>query len=136
MKQVKDYMTSNVECCNPNDSLFEVALKMKEESVGAIPVCKDNKLLGMVTDRDLVIRGLAEKQAGSTNISQMMTIEACDINPNTSVEDAALLMADRKIRRLPVTENDVLVGMISLGDIATDPALSEKAEFALSQISV
>jgi CBS domain-containing protein len=136
MKTVREIMTSNVEYCKPNDPIYEVAHKMKEEKAGIIPICADNKLAGVITDRDLTVRGLATKKPGSTSVAEVMSIDVCTVTPDTPISKAAILMGKNQVRRLPVVERDIMVGMISLGDIATEEGINrERAESALSQIS-
>lgn len=118
MLKVKDIMTKDVECRQPSDSIFEAATLMKEEDIGVIPICEENRILGMVTDRDIVLRGIADKHAGSDEIKEVMSTRLCIIEPDASVKEAEAIMADKQVRRLPVVEKDRLVGMISLGDLA------------------
>lgn len=135
MESVKDIMTTDVESCTPLDNVYEVALKMKELNVGAVPIVDNNKLLGMITDRDLVIRGLAEKHSGSTKVTDVMSDHLVTAERNTSVEEASRMMAEHQIRRLPVVENGELVGIVSLGDLATNKMSDQRAGHALSEIS-
>lgn len=136
MKKVKEYMTTSVECCQPHDMIYEVSRKMQEEGIGAIPVCANDKLVGMITDRDLVVRGLAEKRAGSENVTQVMSEELCSIGPEDSIKKAVYVMANKQVRRLPVVvENEELVGIVSLGDMVEDEMLKDEVNHALACIS-
>jgi len=136
MKSIRDIMSKDVSICTSDDTLYEAAVKMKEKNIGAIPVCDDNQnLLGMVTDRDLVIRGYAEKHSGSTKIQQAMSDHLQSATPETSVQEASKLMAEKQIRRLPVVENGKLVGIVSLGDLSLDQKSNEAAGHALEEIS-
>lgn len=135
MQKVRDIMTKDVEYCTPLDNVYEVAVKMKELDVGAIPIIENNQLLGMITDRDLVVRGYAEKRSGSNQVTNVMTENLITVTPETSLEKATQLMADHQIRRLPVVENGELLGIVSLGDLATNKMSDEKAGVALSEIS-
>lgn len=136
MKNIREVMTKNVEFCTPKDNVFEVAVKMKDLNVGAIPICDENQnLLGMITDRDLVVRGIAEKRSGSNAVTNVMSEHLFTISPDTSVEEAANMMAEKQIRRLPVVENGKLAGIVAIGDLAVDEKSDEKAGFALSEIS-
>jgi CBS domain-containing protein len=136
MKNVREVMTSNVEYCEPNAPIYEVAQKMKQEDVGIIPVCTDNKLAGVITDRDIVIRGFAEKKPGSTPAEEVMSVDLCTVNPDTTISEAVNLMGEYQVRRLPVVEHDNMIGMISLGDIATEEGIKDRAEKALTRISI
>ncbi len=135
MKSVRDVMSTNVEYCTPVDNAFEVATKMKDLNVGAIPIVDNGNLLGMITDRDLVVRGIAEKRSGSNAVTNLMSQELITVSPTSSVHEAAQIMAEKQIRRLPVVENGQLVGIVSLGDLAVENDSDQKAGYALSEIS-
>ncbi|WP_027408255.1 CBS domain-containing protein [Anoxybacteroides tepidamans] len=135
MKRVREVMTTNVDYCTPLDNVFEVAVKMRDLNVGAVPIVENGRLIGMITDRDLVVRGIAEKRPGSSQVTDVMSKEIVAISPDASVEEAAEQMAKHQIRRLPVIENDRLVGIVSLGDLATYQYSDESAGRALSAIS-
>ncbi|WP_235832806.1 CBS domain-containing protein [Gottfriedia acidiceleris] len=131
--RVKDVMSSSVECCSNQDSLQSVASKMESLNVGAIPVVENGQVVGMITDRDLALRGIS--QGGNANASQVMSNNIVTIDCNASLQEASNLMAQHQIRRLPVVENGNLVGMLSLGDLAVHEQSDESAGEALSQIS-
>jgi len=135
MESVRDVMSTDVEYCTPLDNVYEVAVKMKDLDVGAIPILEDQKLIGMITDRDLVVRGYAEKRSGSNQVTNVMSDNLVTCSPDTSLEEASELMAKHQIRRLPVVENGQLVGIVSLGDLATNKMSDSHAGEALSDIS-
>ena len=135
MVTVRELMSTNIVQCTPLDNVYEAAVKMKEESIGVIPVVENNQVVGLVTDRDLVVRGIAEKHPGSNKVTNVMTTDIVSISPNDSVEKAIELMAQYQIRRLPVVENGQLVGMLALGDLARTEQADHQAGFALSEIS-
>ncbi|MDZ5470664.1 CBS domain-containing protein [Bacillus sp. 31A1R] len=135
MDKIRDVMTKDVECCTLLDNVFEVAVKMKDLNVGAIPIVDNEKLVGMITDRDIVVRGVAEKNPGSTKVEEIMSGEMITCTPDTSTKEAAGLMSKHQIRRLPVVENDKLVGIVALGDLAVRKRSDEQAGRALSDIS-
>ncbi|MFZ3588072.1 CBS domain-containing protein [Bacillus sp. DJP31] len=135
MQTVRDVMTTNVEYCTPLDNVYEVAVKMKDLDVGAIPICEDDKLIGMITDRDLVVRGYAEKHSGSYQVTGVMSKDLISVPPDTTLQEASRLMSEKQIRRLPVVEEGQLVGIVSLGDLATNQMSDESAGHALSEIS-
>lgn len=135
MERIHEMMSKDVECCTLLDNMYEVAVKMKEWNVGAIPIVDNGKLVGMITDRDIVIRGVAEKHPGSTKVESIMSGELITCHPDTSSKEAAELMAKHQIRRLPVVENEKLVGIVSLGDFATNKLTDSVAGKALSEIS-
>ncbi|WP_312469160.1 CBS domain-containing protein [Neobacillus sp.] len=135
METIRDIMTDEVECCTLLDNMFEVALKMKELNVGAIPIVDQDKLLGMITDRDIVIRGVAEKHPGSSKVGEIMSHDMITVSPDTTSKEAAKLMAQHQIRRLPVVEDSRLIGIVSLGDFAISELTDDQAKEALTEIS-
>lgn len=135
MTQVRELMSTHIVHCTPLDNVYEAAVKMKEESVGLIPVIENKQVVGLVTDRDLVVRGIAEKHPGSNQITNVMTTNIVSVSPDDSIEKAIELMAQYQIRRLPVVESGQLVGMLALGDLAIRQSADDQAGFALSEIS-
>ena len=130
---VKDIMSKEIECCSLLDNMYEVAVKMKELNVGAIPIVDEKKLVGMITDRDIVIRGVAEKNPGSTKVEKIMSDQLVTVTSDITTKQAANLMAEHQIRRLPVVEGENLIGIVSLGDFATHQLTDELAGDALSK---
>lgn len=136
MRTLKDIMTDEVECVTLQDNVFEIATIMKKHDVGFVPVVDGKKLIGVVTDRDLVIRGYAEKRSGSAAVSEVISDEqVVSASPDTTVDEAAKLMATHKIRRLPVVENGELIGVVAIGDLAVRDSFENEAGEALSEIS-
>ncbi|MEY8350026.1 CBS domain-containing protein [Bacillus cereus] len=135
MTTVREFMSTDIVQCTPLDNVYEAAVKMKEEDIGMIPVVENNQVVGLVTDRDLVVRGIAEKHPGSNKITNVMTTGIVSVSPNDPIEKATELMAQHQIRRLPVVENGQLVGMLALGDLAIAEKADDQAGFALSEIS-
>ncbi|MMZ62355.1 Hypoxic response protein 1 [compost metagenome] len=137
MKKVEEIMTHEVVTVTPKDNVYEVAVKMKQHDTGFIPVVEEgsDKLIGVITDRDLVVRGIAEKRPNSSAVENVMTTGIRTASLNTSVDEAAELMADQQIRRLPVTDGDRLIGIVSISDLATRHIFADSAGEALSQIS-
>jgi CBS domain-containing protein len=135
MEKIRDIMTDDVECCTLLDNVYEVALKMKELNVGAIPIVDNEKLIGMITDRDIVIRGIAEKHPPSSKVEDIMSDNLITISPEATSREAVQLMAEHQIRRLPVVENGKLIGIVSLGDFAIRELTDDQAKEALTQIS-
>ncbi|MFL6562240.1 MAG: CBS domain-containing protein [Bacillus sp. (in: firmicutes)] len=135
MEKIRDIMTTEVECCTLLDNVFEVAVKMKELNVGAIPIVDKDKLVGMITDRDIVVRGVAEKHPGSTKVEDIMSNDLVTVTPDSSSKEAATLMAKHQIRRLPVVEEGKLIGIVSLGDFAVRELTDDQAKVALTEIS-
>lgn len=136
MKTVKDIMSKDVTYCMPEDSLIKAAEMMKQHRVGAIPVCHDNKeIIGMVTDRDLVLRGYALDKPGTTKIKEVMTDHLITAEQNTNVQEASSIMAEHQIRRLPIVENKKIVGIVALGDLSLEDKSNMAAGQALEEIS-
>ncbi|MEK3869306.1 MULTISPECIES: CBS domain-containing protein [unclassified Paenibacillus] len=135
MRKVADIMTDEVVTVTVRDNIYEVAVKMKENDTGFIPVVEGDKLLGVITDRDLVIRCMAEKRPNSTAVDEIMTRGIKTASREMSVDEAAELMAEQQIRRLPVTEGDRLIGIVSIGDLAVHNIFADNAGEALSEIS-
>src|SRR5579859_1840760 len=135
--KVSEVMTTEVESVQMNSTLEEVASIMKMENVGAVPVVdEDDDLVGIITDRDIVVRCVAEgKNPAETNVDEVLTHELETIEPDVDVEEAARLMADRQIRRLPVCEDGELVGMVSIGDLAVKISDRKAPAEALREIS-
>lgn len=129
-------MSTDITVCTTDEELVEVASKMKEKNVGVLPVCGSNReLLGMVTDRDLVIRGYANKKSDTAKVNEVMSDELHSTSSDTTVEEASKLMAENQIRRLPIVENGKLVGIVSLGDLSLEEKSNEAAGRALEEIS-
>lgn len=135
MSTVQEIMTTKCATCTILDTIYKAAVKMKEYDTGFIPIVDDGRLVGTVTDRDLVLRGIAEKHPNSTRISDIMTEQIFSILPDTTIEEAAALMANKQIRRLPVVKENQLVGIISIGDLAKRIPSADEAGQALSEIS-
>jgi CBS domain-containing protein len=128
-------MTKNVVTVSPNQTIKEAAALMSQHNVGAIPVVENGQVKGIITDRDITLRTTAEGRDGNTPVSQVMSTNIVSGNPNMSVQEAAQLMSQNQIRRLPIVENNQLSGIVALGDLATDNSSDQQAEQALSSIS-
>ncbi|HYV23025.1 MAG TPA: CBS domain-containing protein [Candidatus Bathyarchaeia archaeon] len=116
---VRELMTTAPVTVKPDATLGEVAVLMKQEDCGSIPVVDDGRLVGIVTDRDIVIRGVAAGSDPKTQrVSTVMSADPVTIRPDDDVTDAEKVMADRQIRRLPVVDNGKLVGIIVTAQIA------------------
>ena len=135
MGKIRDMMTDDVECCSLLDNMYEVAVKMKDLNVGAIPIVDEEKIVGMITDRDIAVRGVAEKNPGSTKVEKIMSSKLVTATEEMTTQEAARLMSEHQIRRLPVVEGGRLIGIVSLGDFAIHDLTDEQAGEALSDIS-
>lgn len=132
--RVADAMTRDVQIIKPDQSIVEAAKMMAECDVGSLPVADNDKLVGMITDRDIVVRGLAQGKTQDCRVQDVMSADIKYCFDDEDLDDVAQNMGDLQIRRLPVVSRDKrLVGIVSLGDIAT----SEEAPAgqALSHIS-
>ncbi len=118
--KVRDLMTAHPVCAEPETTVEEIATLMKNEDIGCVPVVdEDGQVAGMITDRDIVVRCIAEgKDPAECRADDILSPQSVTISPNADAKEAARLMADRQIRRLAVVENGKLVGMLSLGDVA------------------
>jgi CBS domain-containing protein len=123
-KTARDIMSGGCECVGENETVEDAARKMADLDVGALPICgEDDRLKGMITDRDIVVKvvaqgkGLSETQVGSLGDGKPVTIGADD-----SVEEAIRTMAEHKVRRLPVIDGHELIGVVSQADVATNLA--------------
>lgn len=132
--KLKEIMSTQIACVSQNDSIEKAAQLMKQYNVGSIPVCSQNNVVGIVTDRDIALRSVASGQFNQS-IGEIMTKNPVTGTPDMDVHDAARIMGEKQIRRLPVVENNSLVGIVSLGDISVEPRLQDNAEQALKNIS-
>lgn len=134
-KTVKEIMSTDCVTATLQDNIYEIAVLMKQNDIGIVPIVEGRKLLGVVTDRDLVIRGYAGKHSGSTEVEAVMTSDVQTISPSATTDDAAKMMASNKIRRLPVVDDGKLVGILALGDLAVREIFVNEAGEALNEIS-
>jgi CBS domain-containing protein len=134
-KTVGDIMAKDCVTVTLQDNVYEIAVKMKQHDIGFVPVVEGKKLLGVVTDRDLVVRGFAEKREGSAAVKQVMTENVKTVDSATTIDEATRLMAEFQIRRLPVVENGELIGIVAIGDLAVRNKFEDEAGQALSEIS-
>ncbi|MEX2458459.1 MAG: CBS domain-containing protein [Actinomycetota bacterium] len=135
MNLVRHFMATEVETATQDTPIQEVAQMMAKADVGAIPIVRGASLEGIVTDRDIVVRVVAEGQASSAKAIDAMSVDVVTVTPDQNVSDARELMAAGQIRRLPVVKGDELVGMISLGDIAVQEPSERATGEVLQEIS-
>ena len=135
--QLRDIMTTDVECVSPETTLREAAEKMRQLDVGPLPVCDNDRLIGMITDRDIVVRAIAEgHDPRTTTVRQTMTEGVDFCFEDDDVSAAAGKMQDKQIRRLAVLNSDKrLVGIVSLGDLAVRTGDDEQSGETLEEIS-
>ncbi|WP_102126369.1 CBS domain-containing protein [Deinococcus planocerae] len=135
MPTLRDIMTPNPVTVDPQATLKEVATLMLEQDIGAVLVMEGDRPTGIITDRDIVIRAVAYGHDYGTAVTDYTTGDVVTMDADTSVEQAAGEMARLQLRRLPVTENGRVVGMVSLGDLAVR-AEGNADEQALQGVSV
>lgn len=120
-KTVQDIMTKNPITLTANTSLLEAARAMRDNDIGVVVVENNGQLLGLVTDRDIVIRAIAEnRDVANTNLESICSKDVTSVSPNQSDTEAVQLMRQKSIRRLPVVQNGKVVGILSLGDLAIE----------------
>lgn len=125
--KVKECMCSKVVSVKPDATIQDVAKQMQECHVGCMPVCNDEKkIVGIVTDRDVILRCIAcDKEAKQTPVSEIMTTDIYTVAPEDTVSEAIEYMCECQVKRIPVIEEGVLKGIITLGDLAKDPDISD-----------
>ncbi|EST56235.1 hypothetical protein T458_02655 [Brevibacillus panacihumi W25] len=135
-RTLREIMTKDVATVTLKDNVYEVACKMRDWNVGVIPVVDEKEdVIGVITDRDIVIRGLAEKRQGSAAIEQVMSRDIILGQPGMTVDEAAKIMAQHQIRRLPVVENGKLVGIVAIADMAVREVHQDETNEAIREIS-
>ncbi|MFW5779902.1 MAG: CBS domain-containing protein [Bacillota bacterium] len=135
MITISEFMTRDIVTIDSKESLFEAAKLMKEHDIGFLPVLEEGKLAGVVTDRDLVVKGLSQKLSFKAAVKEVMTTKCITIKSDMPVDEAIKVMADHKIRRLCVVENGQLAGVCAIGDIAVTEKFDDDAGEALSEIT-
>jgi CBS domain-containing protein len=125
-KTVREAMTPNVRSAATTDSLADAAQTMKQEDVGSLPVVEDDRLIGILTDRDIVLRAVAERvdpqsiNVGDVASRDLVSHDLVTVEPEQDLDDALALMALHRVRRLPVVEDGRLVGMLAQADVAVE----------------
>lgn len=121
--KVNECMCDNVTWVKPETSICECANLMAKYKIGCVPVCNDNKnVVGLVTDRDILLRSVCcDKDAKTTPVSDIMTTNVCCCDADEHIDTAERLMSDNQIRRIPIIDNNQIVGILSIGDISRNP---------------
>jgi len=121
MQTIGEIMTTDVEVVRPEETLRDAARAMADLDVGSLPVCDGKKLIGMITDRDITVRAVAEGKSSDTPVSEVMTDEVVWCSESDSVDEVLQKMSEAQVRRIPVVDEDrQLVGIVALGDIALE----------------
>ena len=128
--KIREIMTPDAQCVRPDETLVDAASLMRQLDVGVLPVCDDDTVIGMLTDRDIAIRAVAEARDPSTTlVREIMSPGTICVDDDDKVEDAVRLMEQHQIRRAPVLNREKkLVGIVSLGDIAVDASTALSGE--------
>ena len=136
MQTLKDVMSKDVQVISPNGTIREAALQMLKGNFGMMPVEENDRMIGSISDRDITIRAVAEGKDSSAKVRDVMTVGIVWAYEDDTIEDAAKLMSEKQIRRLPVVNRDKrLVGIVALGDFAIEATDVDIAGDALSEIS-
>jgi len=135
--KVKEIMTKDVFSVSPEDKIQSAAKIMEKHNIGSVPVCEGEHIMGILTDRDIALRSVSNgENINMQKVRDIMSSNPVFGTPDMDVTEASKIMSDRQIRRLPIVENNNLVGIISLGDIAVEPTFSNKAGETLTDISM
>ena len=132
---IRDVMTPNPRSVSPSDSIQNAAAIMRDEDAGAVPVVDNGRAVGIVTDRDIVVRVVAEGGQLNRPVRDIVSRSLVSATPDMSTREAADLMSEHQIRRLPVVENDRLVGIVSIGDLAVKEGKDGRIGDTLQHIS-
>ena len=133
--KISEVMTTGVETIGADQTAREAASFMLRADAGSIPVCDGDKVIGMITDRDIAVRGVAEGRGPDTPVRDLMSDGIICAHEDDDIDDVAKRMSDEQVRRLPVLDSDEkLVGIVSLGDLARE-SRGEAAHEALEGVS-
>ena len=136
MQQLTNLMSRDVKVISPDMSIQEAAREMRDGDFGLLPVGEDDRTMGTISDRDITILAVAEGKNAGTKVRDVMSEGVAWAYEDDSVEDAAKIMSERQVRRLPVVDRDKrLVGIVALGDFAVEGSEIRPAAQALSEIS-
>ncbi len=133
--KIRDVMTPNPRTVSPDDTIQAAARIMQAEDTGAVPVVTNGQVLAVVTDRDIVVRVVAEGAPISGPVGSIASPNVICATPEMSTREASELMSEHQVRRLPVVENDRLVGIVSIGDLAVKEGKDSRTGDTLQNIS-
>lgn len=132
----RDIMTSSVTTATRGHSLRDLAVLMRDGDMGSVPVVEGGKLVGIVTDRDIVVRSIADGKDASSSVGEAMTTDIFSVKPDDFVFEAIRLMGDKQVRRVPVVDNNgTLAGIIAMADIALEMEDEKEIAETLEEIS-
>ena len=134
--KIREIMTPDAQCVSPDETIVDAAALMRQLDVGVLPVCDEHDVVGMITDRDIAIRAVAEARTPSdTKVREIMSPGTVFVYEDQDVDDVVRVMEEHQIRRAPVMSRDrKLIGIVSLGDIAVDASAALSGE-ALKRVS-
>src|SRR5688572_21874362 len=132
---IRDVMTPNPRSVSPDDSIQNAARIMRDADTGVLPVVENGRPVGLVTDRDIVVRAVADGGQVSRPVREIFTGQVVTATPDMSTREAAELMSEHQVRRLPVVEGEQLVGIVSIGDLAVKEGKDSRVGDTLQQIS-
>jgi len=132
---IRDVMTPNPRTLSPNDSIQNAARLMRDEDTGVIPVVDNGRAVGLVTDRDIVVRAVADGGQLDRPVRDIATTNLVSVTPDMSTREANELMREHQVRRLPVVEGERLVGMVSIGDLAVKESKESRSGETLERVS-
>ena len=132
---IRDVMTPNPRTVSPADSIQSAAAIMRDEDTGVVPIVDNGRAVGVVTDRDIVVRAVADGSQLNRTVGEIATSAVVCASPDMSTREAAQLMSDHQVRRLPVVENERLVGIVSIGDLAVKEGKDGRTGDTLQAIS-
>ena len=119
-RAIRDVMTANPECVSDKDSIRDAARIMKNQDTGVVPVVEGKKIIGLITDRDIVVRGIAEgKNLENARVTELMTRNVRSVREDATIDEVLAVMSRAEIRRVPVVNaQDEIIGIVALGDIS------------------
>jgi CBS domain-containing protein len=132
---IRDVMTPNPRTVTPDESIQNAARIMRDEDTGVVPVVENGRAIGVVTDRDIVVRAVADGGRMDRPVREICSGTIVAATPDMSTREAAQLMSDHQVRRLPVVENERLVGIVSIGDLAVKEGKDGRTGDTLQSIS-
>ena len=133
--KVKDIMTNHVCCVSPDMTIENASKLMCGADIGVVPVCDSGGIVGIVTDRDIITRGISQGFSAGEAIAKIMTKGVASISPDADIKDAVRLMGEYQVRRLPVVSGREIVGILSVGDLARCGKLDSEVAKAESAIA-
>jgi CBS domain-containing protein len=136
-RQIRSVMTPNPRTVSPDSNVVEVASIMRDQDTGVVPVVEGKKIVGLITDRDIVVRALAAgKDCSSLRVNEVMTRDLRTVKEDASLDEVLNMMSRDEIRRIPVVnQSNELVGIVSIGDLAKKTDRDDKVGKAVEQIS-